>query len=200
MKLYLNKTSPYARLTLVTAHETGLAGRIETVWLEPWADPPELLAVNPAAKIPALVTDDGTALIESACICDYFIAQSGRTELMPQPPHEREDVLRRLGLGRAAMDCAFGTVIQRRFNNGADTALSQRWLRALPRLAGALDTLSAGRRSVRQPDLGDLAVAVAYDYVDFRLAEVAWRKSTPALARLVDTVCARPALTATRPQ
>jgi glutathione S-transferase len=35
MKLYLNQTSPYARLVLVVAHEKELADRIECVWTDP---------------------------------------------------------------------------------------------------------------------------------------------------------------------
>lgn len=200
MKLCLNKTSPYARLVLVTAHETGLAGRIDLVWTEPWGDPPELLALNPFARVPALQVDDGTVLIESAGICDYLIALAQRDDLLPAALAARTNALRRLGLGRAAIDCAFGAVIQRRFNNNADTALSERWLRALPRGAQALDAIYTTRRDLEQPDLGDLAVTVAFDYADFRLPELKWRDSAPALARAVDAVRARPSMTATRPQ
>ncbi len=200
MELYLNKTSPYARLALATAHETGLADRLETVWVEPWEDAPELLAVNPLAKVPALVTDDGIALVESGCICDYLIALSGRDDLLPAPPRARADSLRRLGLGRAAIDCAFSVVIQRRYADAAGTMLSRRWSAALPRAAAALDAMSADRIGARQPDLGDLAVAVAFDYVDFRLPEIAWRMHSPGLAAWVDAVRARASMRVTRPQ
>ncbi len=60
--------------------------------------------------------------------------------------------------------------------------------------------MSVGRIGVRQPDLGDLAVAVAFDYVDFRLPGIAWRKQSPGLAAWVDAVCARPSMQATRPR
>lgn len=199
MKLYLNKTSPYARLALVTVHETETINRVETVWAEPWNDPPELLAVNPLARVPAFVTDDGAVIIESSCICDYLIALSGRSALLPNDTRARSDALTRLGLGRAVIDCAFGAVIQRRFNSGADTALSQRWLRALPRAAAELDKL-ATKRVGKPIDLGDLAVAVAFDYVGFRLPEITWRGSATALAKWVDDVAARPSMQATRPQ
>lgn len=198
MKLYLNKTSPYARLALVAVHETGLADRVETVWVEPWNDAPELLAVNPLAKVPAFVTDDGVALIESSAICDYLIALSRCDHLLPAQLPARTDTLRRLGLGRAVIDCAFGAVIQRRFNDGADTTLSQRWRRAIPRALAALDA-DSGVRSGSPPDLGDLAVTVALDYIDFRLPEIAWRREAPTLVRLVDVILARPSMQMTRP-
>lgn len=165
--------------------EAGLADGIEKIWIEPWDDAPELLAVNPLGKIPALLTPAGEPLIESACICDFLIAQARRPDLLPMPQDisAREEVLRRVALGRAAMDCAFGAVIQRRFNGGKDTELSQRWRRGLP----------------AAPDLGDLAVAVAFDYIRFRLAEVPCLDGTPALARLLEAMNRRPSLQSTRP-
>jgi glutathione S-transferase len=200
MKLFLNKTSPYARMTLVTVHEAGLAGKLEMVWVEPWDDAPTLLAVNPLGKVPALETDAGTALIESLAICDYLIATSGCARLMPADLPAREGTLNRLGLGRAAIDCAFGAVIERRFANGATPPLAARWLNALPRAAAALDRVAEERPLPRDPDLGDIAVAVAFDYVDFRLSEIGWRERAPALARWVDAVRARPSMTATDPR
>ena len=201
MKLYLNKTSPYARLVLATAMEAGLADGIEKIWIEPWDDAPELLAVNPLGKIPALLTPAGEPLIESACICDFLIAQARRPDLLPMPQDisAREEVLRRVALGRAAMDCAFGAVIQRRFNGGKDTGLSQRWLRALPRAATEIERIAVRRGLPVAPDLGDLAVAVAFDYIRFRLAEVPCLNGTPALAGLLEAMNRRPSLLATRP-
>jgi glutathione S-transferase len=108
--------------------------------------------------------------------------------------------LERLGLGRAAIDCAFGSVIQRRFNDGADTPLSTRWLKALPRAVAAVEDIASKRAPASVPELGDVAVTVALDYVDFRLPEIAWRKEAPALARAVDGVLARPSMTATNPR
>jgi glutathione S-transferase len=199
MKLYLNKTSPYARLTLVTAHEAGLAGALETIWVEPWSDPKALLDANPLGKVPALTTDAGTGLIESGAICDHLIAVSGVDRLMPREANRREDTLRRVGLGRATIDCAFGVVIHRRFSGGTDTGLTERWVRAIPRAVAALDERAQGRVGV-EPDLGDIAVAVALDYLDFRLSTIGWRDGAPTLARWVDANLARPSFRASDPR
>jgi glutathione S-transferase len=200
MKLYLNKTSPYARLALATAHEAGLAGRLTMAWIEPWDDAPALLAVNPLGKVPALETDDGAALIESAAICDYLVAVSGRDHLLPCQVSARAGTLQRLGLGRATIDCAFGVVIERRFAGGETPILAQRWLKALPRAAAALERIATRRALPRDPDLGDVAVAVAFDYVDFRLPEIAWRAGAPALARWVDGMRTRESMALTDPR
>lgn len=200
MKLYLNTTSPYARLVWIMTMEVGLAERVDLEWVEPWNDAPGLLAVNPLAKVPVLVTDDGTALIESGGICDYLVTLTRREDLMASGVSARTDTLRRLGLARATIDCAFGAVIQCRFSNGETTALAQRWLNALPRAAAALDRLCSARLDIRDPDLGDLATGVAFEYVAFRLPDVPWRESASSLSTLMEKLAVRPSFQTSRPQ
>ena len=72
MKLFLNAASPYARLVRVILVETGLQAQTELHYVDPWESPPDLLARNPAAKVPALDLDDGTQLIESGYIYPTF--------------------------------------------------------------------------------------------------------------------------------
>jgi glutathione S-transferase len=72
MQLWLNQASPYARLARVVVIEKRLADLVELRWTDPWASPPELLAVNPAAKVPALITRDGQAIVDSVCICMHL--------------------------------------------------------------------------------------------------------------------------------
>ncbi|MGH6660511.1 MAG: glutathione S-transferase N-terminal domain-containing protein, partial [Rhodospirillales bacterium] len=129
MKLYLNEASPYARLVRVLLVETGLDAATELIFVDPWQSPDELLAANPASKVPALTLDDGTRLVESSCIGDYLIRRSGRSALAPLSPPSHPDAGKRLqilGLGRAAIDCSFGSVLQRRHAPGSP--LIERWL------------------------------------------------------------------------
>ena len=113
MKLYLNGSSPYSRLVRIILTETGLAESCEYVWVDPWSEPVELLAVSPSAKIPALLTGEGPALVESRVICDYLIERSGRRDLQAADVHS----LQILGLAQATMDCAFGAVIQQQIHH-----------------------------------------------------------------------------------
>lgn len=191
MKLFLNATSPYARLIQVLLIETRLDAETELVRTDPWNADDALLAANAAAKIPALTLDDGTHLVESACIADYLIHRSGRTVLASREPSR----LAILGLGRAAMDCAFGSVIQDRFTAGSP--LAARWREALPRIAARLDAIYAP--SDGDADLADLTVAVAFEYIDFRLPAVRWRDIAPRLAQHLSPLAARPSLATTRP-
>ena len=72
MKLYHAKPSPFARRVRVLLRERGLMSRIDEIATAPWDSPAELLAVNPASKVPTLVLDDGTTLTESALIATYL--------------------------------------------------------------------------------------------------------------------------------
>ncbi len=196
MKLYLNQASPYARLIRVLLAETGLDAETELIFVDPWESPDELLMANPASKVPALTLKDGTRLVESACIGDYLIQQSGQSALSPMSHPDAETRLQILGLGRAAIDCSFGSVIQQRFV--PDSPLIERWLATLPRIAGALEELYA-RRISTDADLADLTVAVAFEYIEFRLPEIQWQSQTPHLGERVSSLGQRTSLETTRP-
>lgn len=199
MKLYLNKASPYARLVLVVAHEKSLSDRIELVWTDPWQSRDELLTVNPFSKVPALSIGEDT-LIESACICDYLdMLGTGRT-LLPPGAAERAAVLVKYGWGRALIDASFGTVIERRFSAaGARSELAERWLAATERAIPLLEK-EADRLGSSAPDLGDLAIAVALSYIDFRLPEVRWQARQPRLAAWLGEMTARASMRETAPE
>jgi glutathione S-transferase len=197
MKLYLNQASPYARLINVLLVETRLDTETELIFVDPWESPDELLIANPASKVPVLTLKDGTQLVESACISDYLIQQSGQSALSPMSHSDAETRLQILGLGRAAIDCSFGSVIQQRFV--PDSPLIERWLATLPRIAGALEEHYA-RRISTDADLADLTVAVAFEYIDFRLPEIRWQGQAPHLAERVSSLGQRTSLETTRPR
>lgn len=201
MKLYLNKTSPYARLVLVAAHEKALADNIECVWTDPWASPAELLAVNAFAKVPVLLTDMGESIAESGCICDYLDEAGSGRRLMPRELPARLPALRKYGLGRGLIDVAFGVTIQRRFAApDSNTVLAERWFAAVQRALSALNHDAVLFGSSDAPDLGDLAFAVGLSYVEFRLPEAGWRDSSPRLAQWYDQIAARASMLLTAPE
>jgi glutathione S-transferase len=201
MQLFLNKTSPYARLALVVIHEKRLADRVELKWTDPWASPPELLAVNPAAKVPALVMDGGQAIIDSVCICTYLDDIGNGPQLLSAEPLQRVPALMKCGLGRALIDTAFGVTIERRFANpDSKPALAERWLVAVQRTVAALEQAPELMRAQEHPDIGDLTIAVGLAYVEFRLAEVRWRDSAPATVKWFERMSGRQSMRLTVPE
>jgi len=200
MKLYLNKTSPYARLVMVVAHEKSLADAINPVWTDPWTDTEALVAVYPYSKVPVLIARDGAPLTESQCICEYLDEIGGGRRLLPAEGALRLPVLRKIGLARGLIDAAFGVTIERRFHGTKqESALAARWLVSLGRAFTTLERQTAAL-DIAVPDLGDLTLAVGLSYTEFRLPELAWRSRAHRLAMWFDRVATRASLRATAPE
>ena len=85
MKLFFAALSPFVRKARMAAMELGLDKKIElvTVATTPVAMSAELAKVNPLGKLPALVTDDGDLLFDSAVIVEYLDALAGGGKLIP---------------------------------------------------------------------------------------------------------------------
>ncbi len=66
-----------------------------------FGDAAKVRAYNPLGRVPILVLDDGTALLESAAIIDYLDSQVPADKVL-MPPNEPE---RHLALRRASLAC-----------------------------------------------------------------------------------------------
>ncbi len=191
MELYLNATSPYARLVRIVLLEKGLMDAVTLKWCDPWADDAELLKANPAGRIPALITEKGITLSESLLIAVYLDGVSPNKPMIPKAG--LGEVLHLIGLGQNLMDAAFNTVIARKhYGNGIDDSeLGQRRSRAIQRLLKQLDGELGEIQQTSTINLGHIATAVALDYLAFRLPEVNWKKDYPQLLAWHASVTAR---------
>ncbi|WP_336274037.1 glutathione S-transferase N-terminal domain-containing protein [Vreelandella indica] len=191
MELYLNATSPYARLVRIVLMEKGLMDAVTLKWCDPWADDADLLKANPAGRIPALVTEESATLSESMLIAVYLDSVS------PNPPMltaaSLGDVLHLAGLGQNLMDAAFTTVIARKhYGNEIDESeLGQRRSRAIQRLLNQLNSELGEKQQAAAINLGEIAIAVALDYLAFRLPELNWQEEYPQLQEWHASVTAR---------
>ncbi|MGO1690970.1 MAG: glutathione S-transferase family protein [Halomonas sp.] len=191
MELYLNATSPYARLVRIVLMEKGLTDAVTLKWCDPWADDAELLKANPAGRIPALVTEEGTRLSESMLIAVYLDSVSPNQPMLPAV--NLGEVLHLAGLGQNLMDAAFTTVIARKHygNEVDDSVLGQRRSRAIQRLLKQLGSELGEKQQGSPINLGKIAIAVALDYLAFRLPEVNWEEEYPQLQEWHASVTAR---------
>ncbi|MGP9645048.1 MULTISPECIES: glutathione S-transferase family protein [unclassified Halomonas] len=197
MELYLNATSPYARLVRIVLLEKGLSDAVTLKWCDPWADDPALLKANPAGRIPALVTEEGTTLSESMLIAIYL--DSAYPEKPMLPLSRLAEVMHLAGLGQNLMEAAFTTVIARKHNGNEidNSELGQRRSRAIQRLLEQLNRELGEAPAASPLSLGDIAAAVALDYLAFRLPEVAWRETYRPLASWHQGVITRSSFQAT---
>lgn len=190
MRLYNNRPSPYGRKVLVVAHEKQLLDRIEVIRLDPWSDPPELVAATPLGKVPALITDDGTLITKSALIAEYFDAIGPGAKLLDA---DRLSTLRRTALAQGLIDAAFALVIERR------RPVDRQWEAWSLRQEQAIERTLMKTTAPDSFDLAGITLACGLAYLDFRLMEIAWRSFRPDLAGWLDEVAQRPSMRATKP-
>ncbi|MFV3074118.1 glutathione S-transferase N-terminal domain-containing protein [Niveispirillum fermenti] len=200
MKLYVARTSPYARKIQVLIHEKDAAGLVQVLPVDPWTDPAALHAAVPAGKVPALVTGDGWSLGESWAIADYLDAVLPGRRLLPAEGAGRWRGLRLSALAQGMTDAAFAAVIEGRRPEGER---SPGWVaRQMAAITRSLPALEAAVPDLRADGfgLGGLSVAVALDYLDFRHAGLDWRGDCPALAVWFAQNIGRSSLCATDPR
>jgi glutathione S-transferase len=165
MRLYLNETSPFSRFVVIVALEVG-GGTLDFVWLDPWSLPDSLLQHNPFSIVPTLEIEGGLPLCESVFICDYLLAQGNGAV-----SDSRRDVkdLHRYAFGKVLMETAFKKVVNERFL-GQGHPLSERGSAALIRALCSLETSLA--KNIATLSLADLCLAVALEYIQFRLPDL----------------------------
>ncbi len=201
MKLHWSPRSPFARKVMVFAHETGLAGRIETVrTLVSMTSPNrELMRVNPLGKIPTLVMDDGMALFDSAVICEYLDSLHGGEKLFPRAPEQRWQALRWHAFGNNMLD---NLVLWRNERVRPQSQQSPETLAAFElKVSSALSALDAEAATLGKAaaGIGHVAIAVALGYIDFRFPELRWRKGHDRIAAWNETFSQRPSIRDTLP-
>jgi len=196
MKLYWSSRSPYVRKVMMFAHECGLAARIECVRTLVMMTKPntDLLPVNPTGKIPTLVLDDGSALYDSAVICEYLDSLHDRQKLFPQSGTMRWTALRRHALGDNMLD---NLVLWRNETTRPTQQQSPETLAAFDlkvRNAFAALDHEADALAGDPVSIGHIAIATALSYTDFRFAHLDWRKGNDHITRWYETFAQRPSV------
>lgn len=196
MKLFYSAASPYVRKVMACAIARGIDGRIELVPSAPAQNPPDLLAANPLAKVPCLVTDDGIGLFDSPVICEYLDSIGDAIEMFPTKPGARWRALRLQALADGILDAALirRGELPKPLDEGR-IALVERQRAAMTRGLDALE------REVphKTLDIGTITVACALGYLDFRFAAEPWRNDRPGLAAWYDAMMLNPCLAKTAP-
>jgi glutathione S-transferase len=195
MKLYTNAASPFARKARVIAHE--LALKLELINTMPYQDE-GFRRINPLGKIPALVLDDGSVLIDSPVICEY-LNHAGGGKFFPGMNLFRHSSGRWKALGLAALgdgiaEAAVGWVVEGR----QDTPNERARARHMGAILAGLDALERSKFA-KDPTIGEISVACALGYVDFRLPELDWKSSRPRLSSWYAQFCEYPSMKATAP-
>ena len=197
MKLYSASASPFARQVLVVLHETGQMEDVEirSLTTAPTTPAEDLKGSNPLAKIPALERADGPALYDSRVICEFLNA---RADGPLYAGGWDTKVLEATADG--IMDAAVLMSYEKRLRPAEKQW--DAWLEAQRSkvLAGCAALNARWMAHLHGPlDIGQIAVACALDYVDFRHPETPWRQGNDSLAAWHAEIESRPSLAATKP-
>lgn len=200
MRLYHSTTSPFVRKVMIALHETGQIGDVALI---PTAGTPVdsgsmPLALNPLGKIPALERDDGPALYDSRVICQ-FLDDRAKAGLYPAGAR-LWDVLTLEATADGMLEAAVLMVYEWRVR--PEDKRMPGWVEGQwAKIDRALDALEQRWLShLRGPlDMGQIAVAAALGYLDFRHADRNWRVGRPGLAAWEAAFAERPSMVATRP-
>lgn len=200
MKLYFAAASPFVRKVHIALIETGLIDHVEILpAMGHPTDPGTMpLTQNPLGKIPALERADGPALYDSRVICRY-LSDLADGALYPQKPRLWE-TLTLEATGDGIMDAAVIMVYEKR--SRSEDKHDQNWLDGQwAKVERSLQALEARWMShLAGPlDMGQISVACALAYLDFRHAERDWRGSCPALAEWLAKFETRASFAQTKP-
>jgi len=182
MKLYITDPSPYARKCRIVLRERGLSDFCEEVRVDPYASDPDLVAANPVAQVPALVTDDGEVFFDSPLICAWLDAHGvGDARLIPSD-EAQWDVRRLETLADAGLEMGVKWVLEKR---RPEAERSPTWIaRWQDGLIRVLDALEATGMDAAQPNMGVISTGVLLTWLSFRHPEFDWQTGRPRLVAL----------------
>jgi glutathione S-transferase len=191
--------SPFVRKIRIAASVLGLDREI-TIELADTANPGDTVRQqNPLGKIPALVLEDGMVLFDSRVILDYLDHRAGGGKIVPKDAAARFAALRLQALADGLMDASILLIYEGRWRSAERH--EPKWVdHQAGKVARALASLEAAPPQLdAPPNVGQIAVACALGYRDFRFAGT-WRKDHPRLVAWLDKFAAAvPAYAASSP-
>lgn len=201
MKLLYSPASPFARKARILVHELNLSNIINCVdagVVTPVSRNDDVLAANPLGLIPVLYLNETETLYDSTVICEY-LDNLGEGSFFPTEFEERIPALKLQSLADGLLDMA----VALRYEVAIRPPKLQ-WFEwqenQINRIGLALNELEHQQSLFADKlTIGELTVACALGYLDFRFAELNWRESREELGVWYENVKQRSSLQATLP-
>ena len=202
MKLIGSLASPYVRKVRVVLAEKKLDCQFELENV--WAADTTIQTLNPLGKVPCLIMEDGSSMIDSRVMVEYLDTLTPVCKLLPPNGRDRADVKCWEALADGVLDAAILVRLER--TQRPPELQSEAWVaRQMSKVA--LGLASMAQRLGESPfcagnhyTLADVAVGCALGWLSFRFPEILWRDDHPNLAKLFDKLSERPSFKDTVPQ
>jgi glutathione S-transferase len=200
MILRFSPSSPFVRKVRIAISLLGFDKEV-TIERADTTDPNDSLRkTNPLGKIPVLIIEDGSAVYDSRVILDYLDDRAGGGKIVPRDSKARLAALRLQALADGILDASILTVYEGRYRK--PEMHEPKWLDLQSgKVSRALGVLEAAPPPIDPiPNVGQIALACALAYRDFRFGG-SWRGEHPRLVAWLDNFAARvPAFAATKPE
>jgi len=199
MILRFSPSSPFVRKVRIAIALLGF-DKDFTIERADTTDPNDSLRkTNPLGKIPVLIIEDGSAVYDSRVILDYLDDRAGGGKIVPRDSKARPAALRLQALADGILDASILTVYEGRYRK--PEMHEPKWLDLQSgKVSRALGVLEAAPPPIDpMPNVGQIALACALGYRDFRFGG-SWRGEHPRLVAWLDNFAVRvPAFAATKP-
>jgi len=199
MKLVYSPPSPFVRKVTTLIYHANLNDRIELIDVKTTAlsVAEEARAANPLGKIPIMILEDGNAIFDSRVITRYLDDFAG-SNLYPQD--KIYDILTLEALADGIMESAVSITYESKLrpqNEQSPSWMEAQWSKVLH----AVKALDDGQFQAMDSEMnmGQIAVACALGYLDFRHDARQWRSGHSNLASWNDKMMKLPALIKTIP-
>ena len=199
MKLVYSPPSPFVRKVTTLIYHANLNESIELINVKTTAlsVAEEARAANPLGKIPVMILEDGKAIFDSRVITRYLDDFAG-SNLYPQD--KIYDILTLEALADGIMESAVSITYESKLrpqNEQSPSWMEAQWSKVLH----AVKALDNGKFKAMDGEInmGQIALACALGYLDFRHDAREWRSGHSNLASWNDKMMKLPALIKTIP-
>jgi glutathione S-transferase len=202
MKLTFSPASPFARKVRIAAIELGLIDKIEFVPAKVVPGEPNddyMRNVSPVKKLPALILDDGSVIVDSYVIVEYLDELAGGGKLIPASGPARWQVKSEHSILQGVLDsmllCRYENMVRPQglqWQAWSDDHWNRAW-QGMARFENQPDVLSGPFNIVQ------IGLVCVLGYSDFRFPGIDWRKAYPKLAAFHEKMLTRPSVSISVP-
>jgi glutathione S-transferase len=199
MKLVYSPPSPFVRKVTTLIHHADLHDRIELINVKTTAlsVAEEARAANPLGKIPVMILENGNAIFDSRVITRYLDELAGSNLYLEENIY---DILTLEALADGIMESAVSITYESKLrpeNEQSPSWIEAQWSKVLHAIKALDDEEFKAMNG--EMNMGQIAVACALGYLDFRHDARQWRSGHSNLASWNDKMMKLPALIKTIP-
>ena len=202
MKLIGSLASPYVRKVRVVLAEKKLECNFELE--DVWTADTKIHQCNPLGKVPCLIMEDGSPMVDSRVIAEYLDTLTPVCKLLPPNGRDRADVKVWEALADGVVDAAILVRLEKTLRPSGQQSAA--WMeRQMGKVHAALAVMSANLGESpfckgNHYTLADVAVGCTLGYLSFRFPDIAWRDDYANLAKLFDKLSERASFKDTQPR